>query len=299
MKTISKKSLSKQLTALAVVSLFAAAAQAQTVLLNDTFSDNTVTGQSLPGSANWYFPTNGGSLSGATGAMVMTDDGAGAPVAYFTSTSLANMGDKVTLSFDFSFSAYANSADSFRFGLFNSQALGGATKFASSTPGANLPLAQPTEYAKYDGYATFANLGGGTMVQKEEFSSTTSTSTNTLFSAAGTLGTPSAGTISLTGGQNYTAVFSIERTATGNKLTTTIDGVTVTATDITSLKNTFDTVSFFTTSAAIPSTGGKLTLDNINVTAVTAVPEPSTYAMFIAGGLALIGAARRRRAKSV
>lgn len=296
MKTISKNSLSKQLIALAVASLFSAAAQAQTVLLNDTFTDSTVTGQSLTGSADWFFPTQGGSVSAATNAMVITDGGAVAPVAYFTSTSLANLGDKVTLSFDFSFSAYANSADSFRFGLFNSQALPGATKFATSTPGANLPLAQPTEFGMYDGYATFANLGGGTMVLKEEFSG--GGATNTLFSATGTLGSPSAGPITLTGGQNYTAFFSIERTVTGNTLTTSIGGFTVSATDVLSLKDTFDTVGFFTTSAAIPGTGGKLTLDNINVTAVTAVPEPSTYAMFIAGGLALLGAARRRRAKS-
>lgn len=56
--------------------------------------------------------------------------------------------------------------------------------------------------------------------------------------------------------------------------------------------------SFYVKADYDSQAGAKLQLDNINVTAISAVPESSTWAMMI-GGFGLIGASLRRRSLAV
>lgn len=256
-------------------------------LLNDTFSDNERATQSLTGSAAWGFsPNNGGNtLSASTSALVYTAAAAGAAqysTAYFTASgspvTLA-VGETISLNFDFTLSSIVNSADAFRFALLSSH----GTRMPSGFSGSNQAFSNSAVFGASDGYQAWINPGGTSFQLREEFVSVVPTP----FSGSAQIGTTNTTSLGLAANTNYSANISVTRSATGALVSSTINGVTNSFLD-TSGKFEFDSVSFFTSTAAVP-TSGTLTVDNVNV---SVIPEPSAALL---GGLGALALLRRRR----
>ncbi len=143
-------------------------ALAHEVLLHDTFADNSRLNEALPASARWTY--SGESLTARTVSLLRYTSGdevqlvRGAPAqpsmlaAYFTDPgtvrSLAD-GDSISLSFTLRLGSTPNSADAFRFGLFNSM---GATR-----PTADMTLsvgnAADSRFLTAQGYSVWMNVG--------------------------------------------------------------------------------------------------------------------------------------------
>ncbi len=266
-----------------------------TVLLNDTFSDNERATQSLTGSAEWAFSNSGASntnssLSAATGALVYTSttSSAQSATAYFTTAgspvTLAD-GQTITLTFDFSLSSIVNVDQGLRFGIFNSN----GTRFASGFSGTMQPFSNVGVNGPTTGYLAYVNPGAtsgtSTYSVREEFTGGATPFSSTL--AVGTNNT--AAYLGLVADTTYSAIFSITRSGADAVLSSTINGITQSGTDVgASAGFSYDEISIFTASTTVPASG-TFTLDNVNV---TVIPEPTAAMLGALGTLALL---RRRR----
>lgn len=273
--------------------LLAAPLAAQTTLLNDTFSDLSITDQNLTSSAFWVSSSSTG-MSLVNGTLSLTP-GRHA-LAYFTSagtTQALAVGDSLTVSLNITFSTVGTASGGFRVGLFDSN---GATR--SSTNGDN------TSFTGYDGYiftSTLDSTTSNSLTLRERVAGVSgallSSTTGGIYTTVGSTGGPTGQTLST--GVAYNVTYTITRTdsttlsqayyLTGG----TLSGFNNTFSDTTASTTEFDTFAILSTSTG----GSNFAIDNVLITysaAVAAVPEPSTYAM-IFGGVSFLGLLYQRR----
>jgi hypothetical protein len=306
---------------LATIAALALPMQGQT-LLNDSFTDSEFLTQSLPNSAEWFRSLN--AVSAANQNFAVTGLSGGITVAGFfgnTPHTLSNPGDGITLSFTFTTPndpLLSNTGNGFRFALFNSAGdrfntesgvtISNGTSTGTATTG-NGP------YYNWTGYAGFLSPNGGINtggnfglyqryagVNSSLFANSAAYNEANVALTPGTLGgTATATALTTTPRQNlspntvYNFSLSILKQAEGNLITASVSGGGLSNYTISYLDNTtvvlnsFDTVGIYAANNALTA----FTLDNISV---TAIPEPSTYALLL--GMAALGAGaliRRRR----
>lgn len=257
------------------------------VIVNEQFADGNRNNQSPntstpQDSLQWRIP-NSTPPTGQTfnsGVWTMTPSASNWLTAQFNSVTLSSTVTSVTFSFNYSITAPA-SGNFIRFGLFNS---GGSFPAADGSA---------TAFAGDVGYTVFGGLPASTVansftVRKE--SNTDGALFGTNPNNATVLGTGNLGAV--TASQTYLASLTITRNSpTSISLSSTLNGVTVNATDLSNTNQTFDNLGIF-----FGNNMGNISLSNVMITTVTsAVPEPSSFAL-IAGAAGLgFGALRRRR----
>lgn len=208
---------------------------------------------------------------------------------YFNAVTLANVGDFITLSFNFRKAGVdpATSSQSLRLGLFNSN---------------NTRLTQNTTNSTDSSF----NDDTGYQIRLTNNGDAAGTSTIQGFSRDGGTATLFAGTIvgtgaSATGGAdidgdtNYSAAITLTLSAPGTvQLSGTVAGVSLAGAnnvDSTLPWTTFDTAAFFFASGWGDSTTSAANfVDDVSVT--TNVPEPSVAAL-VAGALGLVATSKR------
>jgi hypothetical protein len=279
------------------------------VYLNDTFSDQDRSTQSLPDSAQWFVGAHHSTASSAYGTLDTTngnlvlDRTTGSAISYAAawahfapsgSPVTIPVGQTMTLSFDVTFTGGAFSSvdrvGEFRFALFNSNGSRVAADFAGANESG---ISSGTTFSGWRGYEGQApvddNLTGtGTadfLVRKR-----TGTG-NGLFTSSNWSPTNTSSSTAVT-----EPLFAADQTYTGSLTLWRMDDSTVAVqaslggvTTGVRLDNTtpvfqLDTVAFF----ALDQWTHDLVFDNVQVS----IPEPSTAAM---GFIALPFLLRRRR----
>lgn len=216
-------------------------------------------------------------------------------IGKFAATSLANVGDSITLSYSFTASvstAFNNTDGAFRVGLFNSNGSVVTGNTAGTDGNVNSDL----------GYAAFYRPNTGTNAASNTFGQRTGTSavlmsTSAIITTTTPFGT-TAPTLSsfgiTTGNLTGTGSFTLTLLTGGSvRLTSVVNsGGGQTRDDtVSAFVTTFDEFGFFATSGSTANPA--LTFTDLSVV-YAAVPEPSTYALFVgAGGLAFVAWRRR------
>lgn len=277
-----------------------AAAQVTTTIFSDSFTTGT---------SGWYSSAanditwNSGSGSLTYNTTPLSGTGVNTHLlTYFTPVTLS-LGSKLEITYEISFTNVpAANSRSFRVGMFDS----GGQQINASGLGQSL-----STFNDYDGYRTdhFLNLTSGSTSNPIRFTSRSGTGPSLIVdSPTGAYGTTSSqpttfgGYYAIQSGVTYMTSYSIERTmadeliltyafwnpavaGSGHARAHTLSG---------SAFYTFDTLAF----GVVNTIADSFTLDNVLVTHTTsAIPEPSTYALFGGlGALLAVGLLRRRRA---
>jgi len=261
-----------------VLALFAAKAGA-TVILHDVFSDGSYTNQALPGSADWYIggPTPNMSISPTKGLTFQSaNNDKATAMAYFTPTDL-QIGQSLTLSFNYSFTQTSNSGNDFIFGLYNS---GGSHLSKESSNN----FANDGTFNNYTGYAASGVFGTDpSAIGSDHIEARNLTGSSLLSTDSYTQGTSYTQSGAATPGQIYTASMSIARTAAGVTVTSQIGNTTMTQTYTGAMFTKFDAVGVFSN-----GNSGSFTMDNIQLDYVGA-PEPSAFYALGLFGAAVFG----------
>lgn len=272
-----------------LLTLAAPAVAATVSLVTDNFSDNerlTFTNGSPATSLNWSFRAGSSTgASAATGALVFTPPTSALLTTSFDTITLSPTGiTSITVSFDYSASNLAT-LSTWRWGLLNS-----AGHLTTDTTGATNGA---SNYAGVEGYSFIGGIGTGTGASSWRFGETAS-AVGTDFTNSGT--NPALGgshaNVALTNNTVYNGSLTLTLTETNTlSISATVAGYTLTATDAT--PTTLDFNGFWMLTG---TSGNVMTVDNFQITGVTAVPEPSSAAA-LAGLAALgcLGLRRRRR----
>ena len=284
----------------------ALAARADTILIDEQFTDLNRTGDNLPGSASWVsgaHQTTGAftSLDASSGALVWDHTNAGINSfsgiwAYFapaaTPLTLA-VGEGLELTGEVSFSggSFSTGANAFRWALFDSNAGRVTTDFAGNNA---TGLSSGTTFGAYRGYAGQSTISateftGNGLLARERTGSGSGWFTSSEY--ADVPGTPVeepeflASTV-------YTFSLTLRRVAGGMEVQAGINGaLTPIGLDATPVTE-FDTLAFFTVDALTQN----LTLDNLRLTHLAVVPEPTTGVLLGLGATLLARGCARKRA---
>jgi hypothetical protein len=126
------------------------------LILDDTWADGTRNNTSLPTDAAWYYSSNSGALTAATGSMTLTiGTSAVLAVSYFTTNPASRVqlmvGDTLltTITFTFSGVAAENTSEGFRLGIYEF----GSNRVSADFSGSG------SQGAGVQGYALFQNMG--------------------------------------------------------------------------------------------------------------------------------------------
>lgn len=221
--------------------LLASSSFATTVLLNDSFADDSRTNQALPASAAWTYsadslePRSASLIRYTRGdelQLIRADPAQGSFLAaYFTApggtVALAD-GDSIALSFTLRLGSAPNSADAFRFGLFNSM---GATR-----PTLDMTLSTPnpgdSRFLPAQGYGLWMNVGATSPAAFNLYKRDT-TNASIPFNAASNLLLGANNTDVLAYPLNQKVTHSMVITRVGNALSiiATVNGRTLTRID--------------------------------------------------------------------
>lgn len=262
-------------------------AQVTTTIFDEAFATGARTTFTAGTSAVWY-------TSAATSQVTYTPDtsitqlssGNRQLVGYFTPQGSAvsvAVGDTLEFTFTVIFTAPADLANGFRFGLLDSS---GGSRFSADNHGASATV------TGYTGYGGFLNLGASATGARLYDRSTGSFS---LFAAGGYAGLGTAtSSQALSADVAYTGVLTLTRSsATQMDLSFNLSGgsvnYTVGATDASGAFS-FDTFGFYTATGS--ATQFVISQAKLDYTAA-AIPEPSTYAALV--GLAALGLVGWRR----
>lgn len=217
---------------------------ADTVLLDDPFSQSR-TVQDLPATAHWFLRgSNSGNLTTETGALKYTSPAAVANIlTYFTTNSSAcTLQDQETVSlrFGINLSQQIDVSDGIRIGLFDS------TDIRITGDGLSWMLSQ---FNLYKGYSIWLNPGStGASLKKR-----TGTSTALFSSSANTtLITDSATNPNLMAGQSALCVLQLTRDNNDLIVHADINGMQLHYVDTSAPSFTFDTLALQISTTALP-----------------------------------------------
>lgn len=314
--------LTKRLLALGSISL-AASASAQTILVNDTFTNaqrvgggaSAVTGLDRDGgtSNDWVVASSNTAIAGSAGGPLYVDainvatgiNGNSLRVAnlgafydlktYFSLTTLG-AGETISVSFNIrtSLANPGNTNGGFRVGLFNSN--GGQQT-------ANISTYNSTSFDNDQGYVAnyTTNATAGTTTANS-IGDRSLGNNQGLFQ--GTIGNLTNVNAPVVGGAvafdtTYAVTLSVTRSLDGlsNTISSSFAGASISATDSSSPYASFDTLGIFLGSnwgAASPNQRSNF-IDDVIVT-YSAIPEPSAFAAL--AGIAVLGLAATRRRRS-
>ena len=288
--------------ALATVCGFALSSYAQTdtILVNDTWADGDRTSSGPDGSGidSAWFSSSGASLTVPAAGTMRATIGAGSlsETTYFASQTLANTGDALKFTWVYTPSTIApNTSQAFNLAVVN-----GATHLSAD----GSPASQA--YAGYSMYMNMSspNLGNGNPYNLKEWN--LGATAGALLSSSGNWASlANGGTSGNTGfasGSTYTLIMTLTRNASsGLDITSTMTGgslngtgsETISFTDTTPNTFTYDTFALRQTG----SSSGAAQVDSslFKVDFITAVPEPTTFALAGLGLLGLAGYRRMRR----
>lgn len=266
------------------------AAQAQYV--SGTYTD----GDQAPTSLSWNTRSSANVTGSVVGDdLVLTRGSQGNILAlnYFTPATGRQLavGETITVSGSIVYSNAASGASVY-VGLFNSapetRLTGNSTSASDHTS-----FDTPGAYYGYQSYYTVASNAAGHSIDQR--------SSNKAFASTTLVGGGNVDDlVSATGasGSSMTFSLSVERTAADTVLISSVYNNNVanllTYTDSIGATFSFDTLAFFFSSASLNSNGSTITLDNIDVV-VTAIPEPSTYALLAGAAMLGLVVLRRRR----
>jgi hypothetical protein len=261
---------------------------ATTIYLNDNFSNDSATTQSLPGSAAWYDPNNSTGLSASTGQLQLnTASGNDGLLAYFSPTTVdLGIGDSLEVSFDFTLSGTLVAQDR-AFGVFLYDS--GGNSLTNDTSNFNSTL--------FNGYTGYGITYDPDSTNPARYRTVERNATsNNLFSSTvnAPLGTPAASSI-LAPGQTYAGSLTVTQSATSVSVTGDINGSLISNSDSLSSYTDFDTIAFFASSSDIP----ELTLENVEVMETSAAPEPSTFVLLALGLLLYLKMLASRRVRQI
>jgi PEP-CTERM motif-containing protein len=262
--------------------------------------------------------TGWGSETGQqNGSPVSTDDGLGnfsltganltgndAPRALFSTLTLVNVGDSITLSGSFTFTAGIVNNQQFRFGLFNNNGnatgtLSGGLWSGATTSGWLGYFIAPGEITG-GGSATTRVFGRSGSGSNFELSGT-----GAGYDVAGTPGPNDSVNASITAG-TYAISLSITKESTGVQLSYNFQqtvggtfqdtGTYLDASGASSTEMSYDAAAFLLSNTTGNGTT-PFTFNNVDVTFTPApVPEPATLSMMGLGFSLLIGIMRKRNA---
>ena len=256
-----------------------------TLLINDSFSDGDRLSQNLPGSAHWYSGGPNSNVSVTNGMLAFANSAGGKATAmsYFNPTDL-QVGQSLTLSFDYSFSQVANGDNSFMFGVYNSG--------DAHVTGDNINFNNAV-FNNYTGYATSGVFGPDPSGPgRDHIEARDLTGRNLLSIGTYTEGTEYLQSGAATPGEIYTASMQIARTASGIVVESKIGNNTIVQKYSSEMFTKFDSVGIFANGNAGTFYLGNVTLD------YTGAPEPSSFFAMFLFGMAVFGKPLLRKAKS-
>lgn len=265
------------------LSLFVAQAQA-VVIINDSFSDGNSANQNLPSSARWYTGGPSTNVSVENGVMTFRDASAnkGTAMAYFNAVDL-QVGQSLSLSFNYSFAETSTEENSLMFGLYNS----GGSYQTKDAVGFHNKI-----FETYTGYAASGVLGTDTSASGSDHIEARNAGEKNLLSLdTYTVGNSSVQSGAATPGETYTAWMQISRTAQGITVESKIGDSTFVQTYTSEMFTHFDTVGIFSNGDA-----GAFTLDNVKLD-YSGAPEPSSVVAMTLLGLFVFGRAMTDRMK--
>ena len=234
-----------------------------TLLVNDTFSDGERLTENQPGSLHWVTggPSSNVSVNSSTGMTFLdASKGQATAMAYFSPTVL-ELGQSITLSFNYSFQQIANGDNNFMFGLYNS----GGSYATKDGMGFNNSI-----FNSYTGFAASGVFGSDPSGPgRDHIEARDKTGNNLLSIATYTEGQEYIQSGAATPGQIYTASLQISRTAAGMTVESRVGNTDIVQKFTTDLFTKFDTVGIFSNGNT-----GSFAIDNVQVN-YSGLPEPS------------------------
>jgi len=221
------------------------------------------------GSASFTY--SGGNLS------IVADAGRVAyVVSYFAPQTLTKIHDKITFSFTARITGVPTGDGTLRLGLFDS---GNSKATSNSFTNTDASSLGSSAFSANRGYAAYYREDTNNPSASNKIYQRTASSNNILGSGSMTsLGTSTLGKLSLAANTDFSGTFSIEKTATGSLVTTSVKGVGDFVTDTDSPFTTFDTLALF--SYAPGSASSTLSISSLSI---IVVPEPQVAQLALAG----------------
>lgn len=267
-------------------------AESKAVTLFEPFTDGDLIAGSDNSGIKWYRRSNNQAIAivndsagiGTGNALQLSITNNGqinrAVIGTFGLMSLVNIGDQISLTFDFRFeiAPTVSTADGFRFGLYNS---------------AGTPVTADGSTSSDDDRGYLVSIGTGSTLGFDIFKETNSGagglgSNEPVTDDRTSIGPTVANTFAISDTSKHTATFTLTRNATGVSFAAYVDGTLLgTGSNNATPFLQFDEVVF---NHATPQA---YRIDNVKVT-TEAVPEPATTGLL---GLGLAGLLSRRRRK--
>lgn len=299
------------LAALAFAAVLASASHAQTTLVSDSFDSVSLNGSGtaqtlVSGAYTYYQHANSALYSSSTnGALSFAGTNNSQGRISFSTVTLANVNDYITVSFNVTYAAGATSQTSgLRFGLYNT--LGDINTAYGTNGGANTigDTAQGYYAATNPGGTGAAWSAGSNNLSKDLGNGATTTQYSSINGGNGVMnvaGQSFASAVTF-GSVTQSVSLTLTKTAAGILVSANVAGESFSATDTGAngsgnngiVYTTYDTFFFGNGTAS-----GAWTMDNLVITTNAGmIPEPSATAALL-GGLALVGACVLRRGASV
>ena len=270
----------------AALSVLLVTSHALAAPVTDFFTLRGTTATTLSGTGNTDDPVVGTAAATADGSRL---------VGYFAPVSLTNVGDSITFSFSFAFTAgtIANATDNFRYGLYDRN---GENQITTNTD-LNVVGNDDTDAFRGYRYGVDTNSGGsGVQGTIRERAGTDLTVDDPMANAGTTTLTPPGGTaVTLASDATYTGTMTLTLTAAdeitlGGSFSGTngANANSFSAVDASPITTTYSVVAFLIGDAI---NAEQVTFSNVDVT-FTPIPEPASLSVL---GLAA-ALLRRRRA---
>ena len=253
-----------------------------TVIVNESFSDGERVLQNPPDSLHWYTSTASQKATVTDGALNIT--GKGGVMAYFNPVQL-QVGDSLSLSFNYSYTDALATENSLMFGLYDS----GGSYQTKDAVGFNNKI-----FENYTGYATSGVLGADTSATGlDHIEARDQTGHNLLSLDTYTVGSSAKQSGGATPGEIYAAAMRITRTAEGITVESKVGNTEMVQTYTSEMFAKFDSAGIFSN-----GNSGTFSIDNVKIDYAGA-PEPSTFIAIAAFGLAVFSRSLGARSREL